>query len=417
MNTKLIRTFGLLVFCGYAAFSQESYSLKKALQTARSNNPDLKTEFYNQSMAQADIITAGLRPNPQLNNQTLQLLDQGKFAPGYGWTSFHNRQDWWQMTKHFQQPGARRQKIDLAQKTLEQTQKQYVETEREVLNAVALKWLDVWYAQQNFRMVQRARSIMDSLLYINKLRYEKQVITQSDLFRTQVLADQYDLQIKSSQQTYNNELKNLRYVTGAVADVALDTAAEFLISIPPAADSLLAQALRQRADLQVLNSAMDVAEANIALQHTLRLPTGDIGFICNPQNAIPYFGLYATIELPVFERNQGERKKSVFAKDQISQNIVATKQQTQTEVETAYGTFITQQQNVESYKQILKQSEQIRESVKYAYLKGGTTIIDFLEAQRGWLDTQQQYTDAVFEYRKAYIQLLFATGTINQLAQ
>ena len=66
---------------------------------------------------------------------------------------------------------------------------------------------------------------------------------------------------------------------------------------------------------------------------------------------------------------------------------------------------------------MLAQSEQIRESVKYSYLKAGTTIIDFLEAQRSWLDTKQQYTDAVFQYRKAYIQLLYSTGTINQLAQ
>ena len=70
MKNKTFISLALFAVWGFAAFSQESYSLKKALQTARSNNPDLKTEFYNQSLAEADIITAGLRPNPLLNNQT-----------------------------------------------------------------------------------------------------------------------------------------------------------------------------------------------------------------------------------------------------------------------------------------------------------------------------------------------------------
>jgi cobalt-zinc-cadmium efflux system outer membrane protein len=55
--------------------------------------------------------------------------------------------------------------------------------------------------------------------------------------------------------------------------------------------------------------------------------------------------------------------------------------------------------------------------VRYSYLKGSTTIIDLLEAQRSWLDTRQQYYDTEMQYRKATIELLFVTGLINQLAQ
>ena len=45
------------------------------------------------------------------------------------------------------------------------------------------------------------------------------------------------------------------------------------------------------------------------------------------------------------------------------------------------------------------------------------TIIDFLEAQRSWLDTQQQYYETLQLYRQSYIKLLYASGLINKLAQ
>ena len=75
------------------------------------------------------------------------------------------------------------------------------------------------------------------------------------------------------------------------------------------------------------------------------------------------------------------------------------------------------QENTLNFQEVLEQSQTILDNVKYAYLKGGTTIIDFLEAQRSWLDTQQDYFNALEQYRKSYLQLLYATGLINQLAK
>lgn len=91
--------------------------------------------------------------------------------------------------------------------------------------------------------------------------------------------------------------------------------------------------------------------------------------------------------------------------------------QIQAEILTAYRTYQTQKQNVRNFNQLLSQSQSILNSVKYSYLRGGTTIIDFLEAQRSWLDTQHQYYDILQQYRQSYIDLLYTSGLINQFAQ
>jgi len=104
-------------------------------------------------------------------------------------------------------------------------------------------------------------------------------------------------------------------------------------------------------------------------------------------------------------------------KQQAEQHLFTIQKQLQTEITNAYASYQLQQQNVQNFQTILEQSQTILDNVKYAYLKGGTTIIDFLEAQRSWLETQQQYYEALQQYRQSNIQLLYATGLINQLAK
>jgi cobalt-zinc-cadmium efflux system outer membrane protein len=81
----------------------------------------------------------------------------------------------------------------------------------------------------------------------------------------------------------------------------------------------------------------------------------------------------------------------------------------------AYQTYQTEKENLRKYSLMLTQADLVLDNVRYAYLKGGTTIIDFLDAQRSWFDTQQLYLNARLSYFQSYIQVLYVTGIINQL--
>ena len=119
----------------------------------------------------------------------------------------------------------------------------------------------------------------------------------------------------------------------------------------------------------------------------------------------------------ISNRNQGEIKKSVILRQQAERQLLTIQSRLQTEVDIAFSSYKLQQENVKRFKSVLEQSQTILDNVRYAYLRGGTTIIDFLEAQRSWLETEQQYYDVLQQYHQSYVQLLFATGLINQIAQ
>lgn len=401
----------------FQAIAQDKYTLQKSLQTARNNNPTLKTERLNISIAQTGITSAKLRPNPILNNQTLQLIKHTQLLPNTDWYNTKNRQVWWQLTKPFQTTAQRTHKIEVATKNVAYTNQYYFETERNLFAEVAAKWLEVWIAQKKLDIIQIAKTNIDSLIIKNQIRYKNEVITQTDLFRTELLAKQFSIQAKTASQEVINRLEELKLVLGIQDQISLETRDSTLFIIPSNIDNLLTQSLQSRSDIQTVKSSIEVANSNIKLQKSLAFPQPEVGFIWNPQNAVPYFGIFATIELPIFNRNQGEIKKSYLLKEQAEKQLFVTQSKIQTEIKVAFANFQLQQQNLESFNLLLQQSQTILENVKYAYLKGGTTIVDFLEAQRSWLETQQQYYEATQSYRQSYIQLLYVTGLINQLAQ
>ncbi len=396
--------------------AQDKLTLQQALHTARSNNPFLKPERLNTSLAQSDLVTAGLRPNPVLNNQTLQLMQDQYFAEGTKALHPKNRQVWWQLTKQFQLSGQRRYKMEVAQRNITLTEKNYSNAERNVLFAAGNKWLDVWYNKVNLNLVQDAKANIDSLVRTQEVRLKNQVISTTELARTQLLSEQYQLQLNNARQNYKNEIRNLQLLLGNADSVGIDVNDPVIsLELVQEMDSLMHVSFNQRPDMQAARSSVEMAESNIKLQRSLSRPVPELGVVYNPQNTVRYMGFFGTIDLPLFSRNQGEIRKSKVTLQQSRETLSALQQQVQTEVQTAYGSYQLNRQTVEKYREILSKAEQVLQSVRYAYVKGGTTIIDFLDAQRTWFDTRKMYYDALYSYRKSYIELLFVTGLINQL--
>jgi cobalt-zinc-cadmium efflux system outer membrane protein len=406
----------IIICSAFPGLAQSNYSLQSAILRARTSSPLLKAQAYNTSFAETDIVTAKLHTNPILNNQTLLSVDSKNYTVSQERWSPYNRQVWWQLTKPFVPLSQRRNRIDLASQNLLFYQTGYSETVRNFSSDVANQWLNAWIYKSRLLLLDQAYTNIDSLVKINRARLRNQVITQTDLIRTQLLQDQYQLQISNAQKDFKREIQRLKFLMGArdSVDVDIDAAVETTL-IPATMDSMLSQAMRERTDVQAANLAILISQTNIKYQKSLVVPTPELGMIWNPQNSVPYVGFFGTLRIPLFDRNQGEIEKSKFRELQAQENMRNVQLQLTTEVQAAFLVYQTEKGNLKKYENMLNQSDQVLDNVRYSYLKGGTTIIDFLDAQRSWFDTRQLFLDARLSYFQSYIQLLYATGLINQL--
>lgn len=411
---KIVLLLSLVVGKGYA---QNVISLTQALKTATEQNPYMKVGALGVDASRADVVTAKLRPNPILNNQSLQALRPSQLANNPKLLTGESMQTWWQLTKEFQLSGQRKNRIDYANQNVKLAEKEYAEFQRGLYTGVAFKWVEAWNTRKQIDLLKTAVNNIDTLVTINSYRFKKQIITETELYRTQLIAKQYKIQISELNQELKQKLNELQLMIGAKENLSISTSADLGVDSFLKVDSLLADAYASRTDLQYFQTRQGVMESNIKLQQSLAFPRTEAGFIYNPQNTLPYFGIYATVELPFFDRNQGEIKKAKVQREQALTQIEAVQNTIRTEVQNASLQRETNQNNLKSYALITEQADQILKNVRYSYSVGGTTIIDFLEAQRSWLETQQQYTNLLHKYHQSQIQLLSVTGLINKLAQ
>lgn len=422
MHYKIFITF--LLFATNNLYAQRLFTISQAVVEARNNNPSLRTQKFNINIASSNITSAGLRPNLILNNQSLQMLnsrylkfvDYGNSTNNSNLLSGNSRQVWFQLTKPMLLGNIRTKRIDLAKQGVISVSTAYNDLNRSVSYQTALKWMDVWLLKTNLLIFKDAKENVDSLVYINENRLKNQVITPIELIRTQVLSEQYNLQLITLSNQYVNELRNLKYLTGTSDSIDIDdkinaTTSDFFEH----KDTLINIAIQRRNDLAHTKSNIELSKKNILVQKAAGLPYLEAGVIYNPQNTIGYFGSYATLSIPIFNRNQGEKEKSIYILKQSESDRNAKELQIQTEVENAYSAFVTHKNNLQKFEDIVNKSLRVLNTVRYSYLKGNTTLIDFLDAQRTYLETQRLYNEALFNFRKSYIEVLYTTGLISDL--
>jgi cobalt-zinc-cadmium efflux system outer membrane protein len=406
----------LLILSGHNLSAQKLYTITEAITEARNNNPELKAEKYSISIASASITTARLRPNPIFNNQSLQLLNK-QYSPVKTISpSPSNQQLWYQMTKPMLLGGVRAKRIDFAKQGVVSATTFYSELNRTVSYNTALKWLDAWQVKNRILLYKEAKEHLDSLIYLNKKNEKDKVGSSIEKIRSQLLSDQYHIRLKSENNLYIDELRNLKYILGINDSINILDEINFIAyDFFKNKDSLMFIALERRSDLAYAKSTIELSRKNIVVQDAARLPYFEGGFIYNPQNRIPYAGTFATLSVPVFSRNQGEREKAHIMLKQSESYKTAKEMQIKMEVENAHFSFVNHKDILDESQLIVDESLVLLNSIKAAYMEGQMSIVDYMEAQGTYIEMQTLHLEADYNFRKSYIDVLFSTGLILDL--
>ena len=398
----------VIAFASVGVKAQTTLSLQDALSLAVKNNPFYKAEKYNLEIAKTAVTTAGLHTNPSLSISSILVPSSKYYAPGSGLFSPENRQMNYQVSKVFQVGGQLKYKIQSAKSDLILAGSNLGAYEWNLLSDVASKWLDVWYAEEKLKLINQAKINSDTLLRVNQIRLRNQVITTTEFSRTQINDEQYRLMQLSAVQELKSGNNNLALLLGINDPILIDKREQwFPVLLPQNYDTLLHIALENRKEILIGKNLSDKAKIDVALQKAIAKPQPEVGVNYSPQNKVPYVGLSVAIPLPFSDRNQGEIARAKIAVNQADAQISAYILQVTKEVRNAFDEYTTNKISWDKYRELNTKSEEVLKTVKMSYLKGGTTILDYLEAERTWFEMQSQYYEAMYNYRKSYLQLLF----------
>ena len=124
-----------------------------------------------------------------------------------------------------------------------------------------------------------------------------------------------------------------------------------------------------------------------------------------------YVGVGVGIPLRIFDRNQGEKTRTQLDIDRNQKLLDAAQAQVFSDVDSAYATVNSNLILLRPYKsQYLEQAARVRDTIKFSYEHGGASLLDFLDAQKEYRDTELNYLNLIGSYLIAAGQLNLAVG-------
>jgi len=410
--------FGLFL----AAVSAQSGWAQKALtwQEVRdkfeSANPRLRAGQMGIDESRAQEITAFLRPNPNFTLST----DGTQIAPFKGvWKPFLGTQFSPNLSYLHERQHKRELRLESAQKGTGIAISGQADLNRTLLFALRMAFIQTLQEKAIFDLAKENLSYYDHLLDVNRERYKAGAIAQVDLDRLELQRVQYESDLQTAEVNLRTAKIQLLALLNDRAPVEqFDVTGPYDFSTQIASlEEVRQMALDARPDLKAAMEAIDKAQTDhkLAIANGSTDPTLSAWYTYNPSFNNPFahqtVGASVSIPLRIFDRNQGEKKRTELDIDRNEKLMEATRAQVFSDVDSAYATVNSTVILLQPYKdRYLQQASRVRDTIAFSYQHGAASLLDFLSAQAEYRSVQVNYLNLVASYLNATSQLNLAAG-------
>lgn len=378
-------------------------SVDEAVLIAMRHNPALRVKEGELRATRANEITAGLRPNPTASYSTEQI------PPGTDAVLQHTLT----ISQTIETGGKRQRRLDSARAATRVTSIEFEDVRRQVIAQVKKAFNDLLVAQATLALAQQNLRTLDEVERIQRIRAEKGDISELELLRIQVQRFAFERDAADARQAAQAVRIALRAVMG-LDRIAPDLEAVGDLTyrdIPADPGTLRGLTLQSRPGVRAAEAARDKARADVALARANAWwdVTPQVGYQrIGGDNTI---GVGVSVPIRIFDRNQGEIERTRAEVDRVAAQRDAVVTQALLEVDTALASMLTEREKVrllsETY---LPKAARARDTVEFAYRRGGLSLLDFLDAQRTYRETALEQLRALGNYWAAVYQLEAAVG-------
>jgi outer membrane protein, heavy metal efflux system len=407
---------GLLLSAGLPAAAQQSLTWDEIKVRFEVANPTLKADAINVQEMQAEEITAYFRPNPGLTLST----DGTQIAPYKGvWQPLTGTQYQANFSYLHERDHKRELRLQTAKEGTQIAQSQHEDLERNLLFNLRSVFVQTLQAKAVLSVARQELTYYDHIIDISRARLKSGDLAQIDLDRIELQRVQYEADLQSAEvnlRTSKIQLLQLLNERTPVDQFDIQGPFDFTDQLQPL-ETFRQVALDNRPDLRAALESIQQANTNhkLAVANGSTDPTFGAWYTYNPSFNNPYdnqtLGLSVSVPLRIFDRNQGEKQRTQLDIGRNQQLTDATRAQVFGDVDSAYAQVNSNLILLRPYKdRYLAQAVRVRETVTYAYQRGGASLMDFLNAQSDYRNVQMAYLQLIGSYLTAASQLNLAVG-------
>jgi cobalt-zinc-cadmium efflux system outer membrane protein len=413
---RLCIAAGLGVCLAGSLGAQRAWTWQELRDRFEANNPVLRAAQLNVDEARAQETTAYLRPNPDLNFAT----DGTQAAPTDGtWRPFAGTQFAPAVSYLIERRHKRELRLESARGETVITQSQLADQRRNLLFNLRNAFVQALQAKAVLGVARESLDYYDRVLEVSNQRFRAGDIARVDLDRLELQRVQFESDVliaETSVRTAKIQLLMLLDERTPVDQFDVTGPFEFRENAM-GLEELRNQALATRPDLRAALQAVEKARADNRLAHANGStdPTVGAWYTRNPSFNNPFaqntLGANVSIPLRIFDKNQGEKARTQIEIGRSERLSEAARAQVFSDVDSAWATLNSNLALLRPYQsKYLTLASQVRENVSFSYQHGGSSLLDFLNAQNQYRTVQLSYLNLVGAYLTSANQLNLAVG-------
>jgi outer membrane protein, heavy metal efflux system len=404
------------------ASGPKTITLDEAIQMAVQHNHNMLAMMTTIQQAEAEEITANLRPNPTLFADW-EYLPLGAPAhqnpnlyPNVSTNDYLNNNTEGDIgLSYLIERGKKRQhRLQAAKDITAQTRSLVADDERGLTFNTASLFVNVQLAESTIELAEKDLKSFQKTVDLGELRYDKGAISEDDYLKIKLQLLQFETDYQQAELARAQALSDLRQLLGYESVSAdYDVAGPFDYQpLNGNLEDFQLKALQNRPDLRAAQQGVTAARSLYELQKAIGKQDVTVQGNYSHVNGLNAANFLGSIPLPIFNRNQGEIARTRFAITQAQEQEKATNGQALTDVRDAYEGLRVSDRIVQLYRSgYLDVAQKDRDISEYAYQRGAVSLLDFLDAERNYRATQLAYRQALASYLLALEQLRQAVGT------
>jgi len=394
--------------------SPEGYSLDDAINLLIQQNLALLAMRFEIPMAEADVLTAGLRANPVFFADA-QLIPYGHYSrerPG-GQLQYDVN-----ITHPLDVNRKRQARSRVAQVAKRVIEAQFQDAVRQQIDNLYTAFIDVAAAELTHQYSQKYLEGIERLLKVNEDLLEKRQISEDPVFALRAQLEVAELQTREAGEAVARATRTMAQLLNIpraqASSIRIRDNLRDDRPLPADEEELIQMAMEARPDLAAMRLGLERSQADVRLAQRERFQ--DLYLLYQPytlQDNRP-FGLKSPISwavgvtapMPIYNRNQGNIARAKINVDQTRVELAQLERQVQDEVAEAVREFeLSREAMLESEREILPAARRVRDAAFQRWQGGETSVLEYLDAQRGFNERVRDYRDAIVRHRRAVLDL------------
>ena len=393
----------LLVLLPVAVLAQtpQRLTLAEAATLWQEHNRELQLARTAVAGAEADVLTAGQVPNPQVSLNVTQISPWS----GYGAGPWKDKKmdNVLRLDQLVERGGKRDLRIKGADARLDASRYDLDDTGRQQLLTLQQTYFDLRLAQEKRRLAGELAAAYDKSLDTGRLRLKAGDISQVELSRLQIDKSRADNDARQTQAELEQAQVALAYLIGRESDAAQLVAAD---NWPPLADNPLKRGdLEQRPDVAAARLRVAAAEAarDLAKAQKTRDVTLGLQYEHNMQNEpTNSYGFGVSIPLFIFHEYEGDIARAEADLTTARLLYERTLAQAVGSSDQASSALRSADERLRRLATgLLADAERVAKAAELAYNRGAMNLMDLLDARRTLRQIQIETATAHADHAKA----------------